>query len=525
VAETMNFIDKAICYVAPVWGFKRQAYRQALEEQRRNYDAARRDRLGAGWNPTTSPFPEDIDRPSRQSMRARARDLERNSDMCRGVIGAIERNVIGSGISPQPMIQTPRGRDMWKWNDRIKELWKEWTRAEHCDVSGTLTFYELERMCVTRRVVDGEVLVALSLDPSARFPLKIQLVETDLLAEEVLNHNGNNVYGGVEVNSFMRPLAYHVRPDPAKPDKIRVDAGRMRLLFYKSRPLQVRGVTEFASVMERVRDISEYISAELTAARVAACLAGFVVTEVPKSVSIGRPGASVEKKDGSPVAVESIESGTMNYLQPGEDVRFTQPGRPNLNAGAFVNLIQRLIGVGLGMSYELIGRDLSQTNYSSARQGHLEDRRTFRAWQEYVVANVCQPVYEAFVDSCVLAGLLPIPNYQQRREAYLKCRWITPGWPWIDPLKEASAAEKQIGFGLATYAEVCGSQGKEWEEVFEQRKREQEYADELGLRLGVRDETPPAKDEAEEGGAHKGEQKEKDALDDADETDEDGGGS
>ena len=42
-----------------------------------------------------------------------------------------------------------------------------------------------------------------------------------------------------------------------------------------------------------------------------------------------------------------------------------------------IKLLQRLTGAGQGISYEATSRDMSQTNYSSARQGLIEDSMTY----------------------------------------------------------------------------------------------------------------------------------------------------
>lgn len=82
----MNWLDNVISFVSPAAGARRAAWRQYLEDQR-SYDAGNYDRLNAGWV-AYNQSAEQTDRYNRDTIRARARDLERNSDMANSIIGA-----------------------------------------------------------------------------------------------------------------------------------------------------------------------------------------------------------------------------------------------------------------------------------------------------------------------------------------------------------------------------------------------------------------------------------------------------
>ena len=53
---------------------------------------------------------------------------------------------------------------------------------------------------------------------------------------------------------------------------------------------------------------------------------------------------------------------------------------------------------------------------------------------------------------------------------------------WIDPVKEAQASQIRMQIGLSTLEEECAMQGMDWEEVLEQRAREQAKLQALGLK-------------------------------------------
>src|SRR6185503_13148856 len=61
--------------------------------------------------------------------------------------------------------------------------------------------------------------------------------------------------------------------------------------------------------------------------------------------------------------------------------------------------------------------------------------------------------------------------------------WIAPGKGWIDPVKEVQASQLAIETGISTLADEAAANGKDWEEVLEQQKRELTKRLELGLPL------------------------------------------
>ena len=92
----MNILDRLIGWINPQAGAEREAWRQALEEIR-HYDAGSYGRSNANWY-AINQSAETTDRYSRDVVRARARDLERNSDVMTSVISPFIRNVVGKGL-------------------------------------------------------------------------------------------------------------------------------------------------------------------------------------------------------------------------------------------------------------------------------------------------------------------------------------------------------------------------------------------------------------------------------------------
>ena len=77
------------------------------------------------------------------------------------------------------------------------------------------------------------------------------------------------------------------------------------------------------------------------------------------------------------------------------------PSGQATDASAYIKQEIRLIGAGQGLSYETVSRDMSESNYSSARQGVIEDDLTYMEDKEQLL-EIMDEIYESFVDSLVL---------------------------------------------------------------------------------------------------------------------------
>lgn len=471
-------IEKAIAAISPRWACSRAFYAESL----RAYEAGEVTRFNDGWIPINEDT-ENTDKTQRDLIKARARYLERNSDIAGAAVGGIVRNVVGTGIKPQARTGDEA------LNRRIETLWREWTAAENCDITGQQSFEELQAMLLRRKIVDGEILIKKVVARKGRHPLKLQVIKSDLLSSFMIYapKTNNVIRSGVELDDYLRPLAYWI--DRKSPDGYveynpdRVPAAQVIHLWSRSQPDQIRGISDLAPIIKRLKDTQDYLDAETITARIAACFSVFVTTQTGAPNMPGRIGANRGDPEGK--RLKSIRPGMVNYLAPGESIETANPSRGLANARDYVAIQERLAGAGLGLSYELMSRDFNTSSFSSARQGMLEDRKTFEPIQNFMAAHLCDPIYREWMDLCVMAGSLDIPDYFEHRTAYQNVEWVTPGWSWIDPAKEVQADIAAIQNGGKTLAQWCAERGYDWREQLEQMALEKETAEALGLKLSV----------------------------------------
>lgn len=472
--NTTNALERIIGAISPKRAVEREAWRQARDALR-NYDAGKYDRLNSGWSPIWNESAKLTDKAYRDTILARARDLERNSDIANGIISAWIRNTVGRGFTLQAKTADE------KLNTRIERLWRVWCKARNCDVNGVQTFHEMIRAAVQRKYVDGGILIAKVYTSIGILPFQLQLIEVDELdAAAVLPHDKNHiVVDGIEVNHFGRPVGYHIKqyqPDGNPGVQSRFyPVDDIIFYFSKTRPSQVREMSQLAHTISRIRDITSYMEAVSVKERVAACLSVFITKKLP-SGGVGRGSRAGPLPGSAGYSGVNLTPGMMTELQPGEDIAVVNPANQGGSATDFVRLQQRLSGAGQGLSYESTSRDMSQVNYSSARQGLIEDERTYGIEQDNLIEHVLSEVYETFVISAILAGQLDIPGFWSNPQLHLAHVWVPQGRKWIDPQKEAGANQTALKTGQRTYQQICMEQGRDWKEVIDEISQAQSYA-------------------------------------------------
>lgn len=475
----MSWIDNVISFISPEWGARREAWRKYAEDLR-SYDAAGYGNGSANWR-AVNQSAELTDRYSRDTVRARTRDLERNSDMLNSVVSAYKRNVFGSGFALRPKTGEEATDDL------LKRAWKRWCKKQNCDVTGTQSFNQIMRMCVQRKKVDGGILILKRYTNQGFVPFQLQTMEVDELdnAQIQPKHAGNKVVGGIEYNRWNRPMGYWFRQyglDGSLPlESVYVDAKDVIFYFTKRRPSQIREMSDMSPTVTRIRDTNEFMTAVSVKERITACLAVFIKRTVP-SGGVGRV-RNVNESGRTSYEGKTIAPGMIREMDPNDEIQVVNPNGQGTDATTYIKLMQHMISAGQGLSYEATSRDMSETNYSSARQGMIEDDLTYDDEKELLL-EVMDEIYETFVISCVLAGVIPAPSFWENKEKYLAHSWTAAPKKWIDPSKEATANKIALNTGQKTFQQMAAENGMDWKEQMDEILEVLEYARERGLEMG-----------------------------------------
>lgn len=426
------------------------------------YEAATQGRRLGSWA-TTRDAINSVWYQSADQLVARSRDIARKDGWASKAIDEWVCNAVGNGIKPQSLHPTTATKE------KIQALWSQFVLE--ADSSGLTDFYGLQALAFRSMVEGGEVFARkhiMAKEDGLAVPLQLQLIETEQLPFYLARPtpetpSGNVVRASIEFNPKGRRTAYYFyKQHPGERLFYATDQALMRVpaeeimhLFRPLRPGQLRGIPWMANALVRLWELDQYDDAELLRKKFAAMMMAFIVRTNPddpflpnakdEETNDADPNGTVPNGDQQGIQVAQLEAGTMQELEPGEDVKFTEPADVGGNYEAFERIQLLRIAAGLGLPYDMLTGDLSQTSYSSIRAGILSFRRLCEQIQYSVfIHQFCRPVWIAFLEQAALTGKLEARDYQANREQYLAVEWHTPKWAWVDPDKDVSAESKQF---------------------------------------------------------------------------------
>lgn len=391
------------------------------------------------WN-ANSEF-ENTATPDRDTMRARARWLHENNPIMANIDDTIVNNVVGKGIRLQSKIGK-KGID-----DEIEARFKAW--AKNCDIHQMVNFYDMQRIILENRMVDGEIYIYKMTTPDG---LKLQLIEADALDKS----KGEN---GISYDGNGAPKTYHFGQGKDARD---IDAVDIINYFRKTRATQKRGISEYKQSIIDIKNFSAGQTAAIQAARARANISHIIETERSPD-DFGRKRDTSDPINGDLTDINGL---LVYYLRDGETVS-TMDVKGETWSSNFTHDVVRLIGTGRKVSYELAFRDYSKVNFSSSRASLIQDNKRFDDEQRHITEYVLDNVFEAWLELEIMLGKIKRINrtsFMRDPIKYLRQKWSYPRREWVDPIKDLTAAQMEIDMGGSTNTDFCASRGTDYEE-------------------------------------------------------------
>jgi len=425
-------------------------------------------------------------RPSLRVLRNRSRDLARNNAYARRYINVYTDNIVGSkGVHLQVRSRDPNGRLDSFANNLIERRWKEW--GYNCTADGKLSWIDCQRLFAETYARDGEVLIRLIRNFDNPNKFAIEFIESDFLDHDLNLQltNGNQVRMGVEINKFGKPVNYHLLKVHPNDDLVVSDyvgakynivpADEIIHYYHQERPHQTRGIPPLSACLRDLKMLDGYMEAELVAARVGASKMGFFKSNDGDSYT-------GEDKIDTNNPVMFAEAGTFEQLPTGTEFQSFDPQHPTTAFKDFTKSIIRSIASSLNVSYCTLANDLESVNYSSIRQGALEERNYFQCEQYRMIRNFHDMVYSKWLEMTLLTDLLGgLPP--SKLPKFNNPIWRARGWQWIDPKKEVEALKIGVENGFLSHQDVQAGYGRDVEDVFSQIQSDKELAEKFGIQL------------------------------------------
>lgn len=430
----------------------------------RMFKAGENDRLISDWQGI--PLTADIVIQRHQRVLvARSREQVANNDHAKAFIRMCRQNIVGpSGVMLQAQAKNGHGKLDKVANESIEDAWCEWGHRSNCDITGQESWRSLLTSAVVSAAKDGEFMFRKVYGVDAGpWGFSLQILDpvrcpVDYDAETV-NGGNNFIRHGIEFNKYGRPVAYHVTTTDERGfdytyggrNFVRIPASEMIHGFRKDMVGQKRGLPWMATTLYTMRHMGGLEEAGLVNARVGASKMAFMKFE---------PGVGAPEYDEDNPPEIDIEPGTVGILPEGASIEKFDPQFPSGEFAPFSKYFLRKMAAGLGVPYNEFSADLEGVNFSSIRQGTLDSREHWKELQEWLIEQLVQPVYEAWLPYSLLAGRISGLS-AEKLPRYKKVKWQPRRWQWIDPRADVDAAVEAKNNFLQSPSAIIREQGRD----------------------------------------------------------------
>lgn len=440
-------------------------------------DGSRSDRLSADWlsTPMTA---DDIIHRHLGVLVARSREQALNNDYARAFVRMCRQNVVGpKGIMLQAQSRDDKGRLDAHANRAIEEAFARWGHRDHCDMAGRQSWRAIQASCIVSAAKNGEFMLRKVFgDDAGKFGFALQLLDPmrchPQFDDDTLP-NGHFIRAGIEFNRYGRPVAYYFANDKdwrtysytfSGRDYTRVAADEIIHGFVPDMIGQKRGLPWMATGLFRMRQLMGFENAAIVNARVGASKMGLLQWKEGQ----GPEFSEDEQRDWQ----MEVEPGEFQVLPDGAEFREWNPQFPSGEFAVFNKAMLRGIAAGFGVLYNNLANDLEHVNFSSIRQGTLDEREHWKEMQEWLIESLVQPVFEAWLPRALLGGHITVKGKSLRPERlprYSVVSWQPRRWAWIDPRADIDAAISAKNQMLMAPSQIIRDQGRDpndvWREI------------------------------------------------------------
>lgn len=409
-----------------------------------------------------------------------ARDFIRNDVVVGQAVRRLVHNVVRDGFTLDPQTHNSDADEI------LTRRWAEWTGdPARCELAGEHNWHRIEQLALQQTIVDGDLIVLLT-NTGAVELVEAHRMRTPTNAKRSSKYK-NSLVHGVLLDENRRRREYWITKNDIDPNQTvsRIsdmkryparDRQGNRLVLHVYRPdrvSQTRGVSALAPVVDVVSQHDECQFAQMVKQQVSSAFAILRQQADPHFLRTGSAPTAVQLgaretetlSDGTTRTLEGIGPGMIYTGQPGETLTGFSPNVPNPEFFKHTSLLLTFISINLGLPLQVLLLDPTKTNFSGWRGAIDQARMGFLDLQNWLIASLHSPVYRWQVRNWattdpVLRELDQLPGVD-----LLRHRFHPPSWPYIEPLKDASADLLQVRNGMLSHRRRCAKRGLNWEEV------------------------------------------------------------
>lgn len=450
------------------------------------------------------------------TIRARARDLERNHPFAKQAIRASALGVVGKRLRyscrPDHRFLGIDFEEAVRWGQEWERIWESYAHGlgKFSHAARTLSFTQQMRQAHKRRFVDGESLVAFEWARGRRWQTCAHGIDVDRLSNPQGAPETAFRRAGVELSPLGEPIAYHIRnahpSDGVLHDALRTATwsrvpretawGRtiVALSFDAERPSQTRGVSMMASVITDMKMGREYQENALAQMALQSSYAAVLTSQQNYKDALEAIGGMdpTKAKGVADLALENLEAAlayhqeaqirfngaSIPVLWPGEDLKLITPGNGAAPLEQFQGLSTKAYAAGTGTDPISVSQDYSNVNYSSAKMAIAANWRQYEVLRQDLIDDIAMPWVANVLEEAVFSGAMKLPKGVSPLDFYaalpplVRGTFLTLGAPNLEPVKEAEATGLEMKNGTTTLQDACAEKGVDYLEQLDQLHRE-----------------------------------------------------
>jgi len=502
--------------------------------------ASRYDRQLALWSPALQSADADLLH-EREQIEARSQDMIRNDAYVSAGAQLHKDSIVGHAYlfnsKPNLIALGMKGEDEWATEFQEEVEAKFGLAAESpenwLDTGRSTGLTGMVRLAIGTYCASGEVLAIAewhrknALRP---FRTSVHQIDSARLRTPWTFGDRRNIRNGVHKSELGEPLGYYIyknHPNDYRTHSLRtmnaldyqyvrarrqlgISHSRLNVIhiFEAGRPDQSRGVSDLVTGLKELKVLKSFRGIQLQNAVVNSMFAAAIESELPTETVMAQMGAQMSSGSNADAvtdyaanflgAINEYAAGSKHmaldgvkipHLFPGTKLNMMPAGKGAAVGQDFEKSLIRYLAASLGVSYEQISRDYTETNYSSARAAMNETWKFMMGRKRMVADRYANAIFRLWFEEQVNAGNIETMNARaapnmydgMNFDAYTQGEWIGASRGQIDELKETQAAVLRMKYKISTLEEEQARLGKDWRAGLKQSKREQELMDELGL--------------------------------------------
>ncbi len=411
----------------------------------------------------------------RRTVRDRARYVVYNCPYAWGILDTYATDIVGPWLS----VSFPRSEIPEEVRNEITTAFDDWALK--------VDLWEKLKTLVRAKTTDGEAFALFYTDPTIVdetnavtmniAPLECDRVEswTELVTRE-------NETDGIRFDQYRHPTEYRVlKYHPGDYRAIKniksragdwIKAANVIHYFEVLRPEQVRGVSDFVSMLDIPAEQKAYRAAVTTTATNAASVSGVLSTDqVPECFDDNDESLGKCAMEVKPNTVFMAQRGAFVSLPEGWKLQQLQSQQPTSLYDDFVRSLIAEMARCLSMPVNIAMCDSSKHNFASAKLDHTTYGKKIQVVRSTLVTKVLDRIFAKWLEEYAVRN----PQPRATLAALRRTEWLFAERGNTDVMKDASADNTRLGNGTTNLATLYAKDGKDWKRETDQAIEEKVY--------------------------------------------------